>query len=308
MTIGTEHRIQMMEDMVVRLNDIDEGLHRELDNVDKLHILLLGSLTEDICPIELIAEIVKQADVYGLAPVELAWYYQNVKVEPLMIEDSKMVYTIDLPFIKHNNYNRYSISIYPVPLNDSGLEVQVIAKPDIASHATAGFWFVPCRCRRFRPELCHTGPLYAKKISYKFERGLITGHTQDTMNCALTTDILRWTEATEIDNEEYILRTQGETYTMSCRDRRQVKQFLSIRIYLVTLPGDCTLTGRGWQLNGKIHKFLTAQAEIDTIRIRHLDLYEMIQQNDIISNQSIIELPMDYTFDGMNDWMDMDMN
>ena len=42
----------MMEDMVVSLNDIDEGLHQYLDNVDKLHSTLrLGSLTEDICPI-----------------------------------------------------------------------------------------------------------------------------------------------------------------------------------------------------------------------------------------------------------------
>ena len=72
MTIGAEHHIQMMEDMVVSLNDIDEWLHRELDNVDKLHnTLRLGSLTEDIFPIELIAQIVKQADAYGLAQLEL---------------------------------------------------------------------------------------------------------------------------------------------------------------------------------------------------------------------------------------------
>ena len=90
---------------------------------------------------------------------------------------------------------------------------------------------------------------------------------------------------------------------MSCHGRRKVKQFLCIGTYLVTLPGECTLTGRGWQLNGKIHNFLAAQAEIDTIRIRHLDLYEMIQQINNISNQSIIELPMDYKFDGMNDWI-----
>jgi hypothetical protein len=177
LTVGAEQQLLMMENMVQSLNNIDEGLHRELNNIDKLHnTLRLGILTEDICPIELIAEIVKQADIHGLVPLEMAWYYQNVKVEPLMIQDGKMVYSIDLPFIKHNNYNRYSISTYPVPLNDSGLEVQVNAERDISSHATAGFWFVPRHCRGWRPELCRTGPLYAN--AYGCVRGLITGQAE----------------------------------------------------------------------------------------------------------------------------------
>ena len=75
-TMGAEQRILMLANMVESLINVDVGLHRELNNIDKLHnTLRLGVLTEDICPIKLITEIFKQADERGLVPLELAWYY-----------------------------------------------------------------------------------------------------------------------------------------------------------------------------------------------------------------------------------------
>jgi hypothetical protein len=65
------------------------------------------------------------------------------------------------------------------------------------------------------------------------------------------------------------------------------------------------MTGRGWQLNGRIHKFMKAQAKIQTMDICHLNLHEMMQQTGFAMNQSLIELPVDYSFDGLNDFVDM---
>ena len=151
-TYDNRKKLLLMEQMVRSLINIDEGLHRELGAIEHLHdVLRSGLLTEIICPPELINGIAKKAEGYALRALPLEWYYENIKVKPLLLTDGQMTYQITLPFVKQAVYKRYRINAYPVPMNDSGIEIAIKVEHDVAIHTTEGYWFVPRMCTGRKP-------------------------------------------------------------------------------------------------------------------------------------------------------------
>ena len=92
----------------------------------------------------MIDSISKLALTHGLVPLSNEWYYQNLEIEPLIVQDGSITYKVEIPYVGNDVYSRYTIRTYEVPLNDSGITARVIVHPDIA--ATEWYWFVPRQC------------------------------------------------------------------------------------------------------------------------------------------------------------------
>ena len=152
---------------------IDESLSlleswaRELNQQYQLQVRIrtaldAGKFNEDICPLDLLKNIAKQARRNHLQPVRWSWYYEHVTIKPLIYQDGSMIFQADLPFVTNDEYLRYTLKTWPVPLNQSGLTLQLQTQKDVALHTTEGYVFEPIQCLGYNPQICQTGPIYTQ--------------------------------------------------------------------------------------------------------------------------------------------------
>ena len=277
-------RYNLLHQMVESLCDLDEGLNRELLAIDNLHTTIRqGRVTEGICPVSLINTISRLAHTYGLVPLPTEWYYQNLAITPLLVQDGAITYRIEIPYVGAAVYERYTIETYAVPVNESGITAKVIVRPDMAVHTTEGYWFVPQKCFGWRPQVCHTGALF-KEPTFNCERGLLTGYTKDSSSCEIERGFISVTTIRDIGDGGYVVLTLGDEYTLSCRGEHQQRHQLEMGTYLVQLNDQCVMTGSAWRLMGEIHQFINATAEKTGMTIPELDLVAMVPASWHINN------------------------
>ena len=103
-------RMLMLEEYVDSLLWMEAAVEREDRIISELHkALRAGQLTEGLCPIKLIHDIVRLAGSHALKALPAEWYYENVKVTPVMIKENAMTFQITLPFTNDRIYQRYNI-------------------------------------------------------------------------------------------------------------------------------------------------------------------------------------------------------
>ena len=307
-------RYSLLQQMVENLCDLDEGFNREILAIDNLHTTIRqGRVTERICPVSLINTISQLAHTHGLVPLPMEWYYQNLAITPLLVQDGTITYQIEIPYVGNAIYERYTIKTYAVPINESGVTAKVIVRPDMAVHTTEAYWFVPQKCTGWRPQLCHTGALF-KEPTFNCERGLLTGYAKDTSLCKIEQGYISTTTIRDIGDGSYVVLTLGDEYTLSCRGEHQQRHKLEIGTYLVQLNEQCVMTGPAWRLMGEIHQFVNATAERTGMTIPELDLAAMVPahwhmniKNDTIAlNNDFNNLNDDTMNDLMNNMESMD--
>ena len=297
-------RYILLHQMVESLCDLDEGLNRELLAINNLHTTIRqGRVTEGICPVSLINTISQLAHSCGLVPLPTEWYYQNLAITPLLVQDGEVTYRIEIPYVGDDIYERYTIESYAVPVNESGVTAQVMVRPDMAVHTTEAYWFVPQHCTGWRPQLCHTGALF-KEPTFNCERGLLTGYAKDTSACKVERGLISVTTIRDIGDGGYVVLTLGDEYTLSCRGEHQQRHQLAMGTYIVQLNDQCVMTGSAWRLMGETHQFINATAEKTGITVPELDLAAMIpaewhNNNNITQNTN---------FNDFNDLNDDNMN
>ena len=67
-----------------------------------------------------------------LKPLPEVWYYENVNVELIMIEDAQSVYRFTLPLAGSVAYILYNIISYPVPVNERNVAQYIRVKSPVA--------------------------------------------------------------------------------------------------------------------------------------------------------------------------------
>ena len=165
-------KLLMMEQYLDSLLWLDTSVWKQISNTQQLHrSLRAGELTGELCPMPLLHQISRHAATHGLKSLPINWYYENIKVEPLMITDGLMTFQVTLPYTNDQVYRRYNIQTFAVPLNDAGSRARVQVQRDIAMDTIDGYWFAPTLCAGRRPQLCHAGPRW--KDAYPCERGLL---------------------------------------------------------------------------------------------------------------------------------------
>ena len=102
-----------------------EAWSHELNQQNELRLrnrtaLDAGKLNEDICPLDLLKNIAKQARRNHLQAVRWSWYYEHVTIKPLMYQNGSMIFQADLPFVNNNKYLGCMLKTWPVPMNQSG--------------------------------------------------------------------------------------------------------------------------------------------------------------------------------------------
>ena len=249
------------------------------------------------------------AHTHGLVPLQMEWYYQNLAITPLLVQDGAITYRIEIPYVGNAIYERYTIETYAVPVNESGITAKVIVRPDMAVHTTEAYWFVPQQCTGWRPQLCHTGALF-KEPTFNCERGLLTGYTKDTSACKIEQGFISTTTIRDIGDGGYVVLTLGDEYTLSCRGEHQQRHQLSMGTYLVQLNDQCVMPGSAWRLMGEIHQFVNATAEKTGMTIPELDLAAMVPAHWHMNNTRYLPLNNDFNDDNMNELMNQmeDMN
>ena len=112
----------MIKEYVDTLLWLDAAVWKNIKTIDELQqSLRAGQLTEGLCPMEFLGTIEQLARGHGLRSLPIEWYYENVPVLPLMIQQEIMTFRIILPFTNERIYKRYQIQAFPVPIDDQGL-------------------------------------------------------------------------------------------------------------------------------------------------------------------------------------------
>ena len=117
----------------------------------------------------------------------------------------------------------------------------------------------------------------------------------------------------ELDPGKYVLRTLGESVTLSCEGERQEQRVLTMGTYLIALRGRCTITGTSWKLRGEILRFARASTERETIRVATMNLSALIPREWERTNYTNFMVNENgATMDGgnfiMNDFQQMHMD
>ena len=304
-------RYNLLHDMMETLCDLDEGLNREILAINNLHTTIRqGRVTEGICPISLISEVNRLAHAHGLVPLPMEWYYQNLDITPLLVQDGTITYKIEIPYVDDAVYERYTIETYAVPINESGTTARVIVRPDIAVHTTEAYWFVPQKCTGWRPQLCHTGALF-KEPTFNCERGLLTGYTKDTTVCSLEKGFITATTIQDIGDGSYVIITLGDEYTRSCRGEHQQRHSLTMGTYFIQLGDECVITGTTWRLMGEIRQFINVSADQMKMTVPVLDLDDLMPpdwQDNMNMNNITQYIPWNNDFNDFSNLNDDAMN
>ena len=176
------NRVIILEEYVDSLLWMNNAITNEDELVNRLHLALrYDRLTEDLCPISLLEEIVQLASEHNLRPLPVEWYFENTLITPVMRRDGIMTFRMVIPFTDHRVYQRFNIATYEVPMDDNGTRAKVIVQADIAMETANGLWFVPALCQGHRPQLCRAGPRW--RDAFPCERGVLTGHEPDRRMC-----------------------------------------------------------------------------------------------------------------------------
>jgi hypothetical protein len=81
---------------------------------------------------------------------------------------------------------------------------------------------------------------------FECEKGLITGYTEDKLECNIVGTQTNATMLTELD-ETLIIGTVGEEVSLSCPEETLRKDRITYGLYQAVIPSACTMAGQGWK-------------------------------------------------------------
>ena len=114
--IDTRGKLNLMRESIHYLELIRNELkEEEAKNSRIIHDLDSGRLTENIFPRELLGNIARQVRIKGLEALPTIWYYENCKIELILIEAGQYVFRVELPFVDTKDFLLYEIKhgLYP---------------------------------------------------------------------------------------------------------------------------------------------------------------------------------------------------
>ena len=148
-----------MEEYIDSLPWLDTAVWRQISVVRNLHqALRAGQCSEALYPLSLLQTIRRLATSHGLHALPSEWYYENVPVSPIMINEGLMTFGVTFPFTNDKIYRHYKIQAFDVPMDNIGSRARVSVEADTAMDMTNVYWFVPDYCIGHRPQLCRAGP------------------------------------------------------------------------------------------------------------------------------------------------------
>ena len=278
--LQAEHKIMLLRQHVDYLADAAlEYYKSDVASAQIITDLESGRMTEKIFPRQLLREIIDRVGNVGLKPLSDPWYYQNVPIELIYMENGYYTYRIQLPFVNKEDYLLYDIATWPVPTNPNGLTVQILAKSKVAYDTAKGYMFTPNRCKGVHPRVCRSSPIYGPAYM-KCERGIVTGHLPDREECRVKRDKTQGTILYDRAPGSYILQTQGEDISLICEGKREVKQTCPYGLYEVNVPPTCRVTGKDWMVYGEILRFTNVTLQSEQIEIPLFNLTWMQAQEE----------------------------
>ena len=280
-----DHNTQllMMKEYLDSLLWLDTSVWRGVNVIRDMHrSLRAGQLTEQLCPVSLLREIGRLAVTHGLRPLPDEWYYENIRVTPLMIHEGLMTFRVTLPYADDNVYQRYNIRTFAVPIDSDGSRARAAVQPDISIQTASGLWFVPTSCQGHRPQLCKAGPRW--RDAYPCERWLITGHEPDRKTCTIVITNTTDTTAVKLSEGTFVLQTMGEDVRLACTGRVQEQATLERGTYTIGLSEGCILSGGRWALHGILRRYLTATATMNQLEVPRLDLLAIMRARPVMND------------------------
>jgi hypothetical protein len=258
-----------IEAILNRLEAIEQAVYRETTTSKEIRRELeYGRLSEEIFPVHVLEDIIAQARSHSLRPLPRTWYYEHITINLLMMQKELFVYRAQLPFVGNENFLRYHLQTWPVPIDPEGHTAQVITADNVALHTTEGYLFQPTHCLGRQPQVCRTGPRYVHRKLFGCERGLITEHEPDRALCPIRMDAMNKSKLYELDRGRYVLQTMKDAYTLSCRNKAQERDAISRGTYEIYVPPDCTLRGEDWLLQGETLQVVKVDGNTNRLQVR----------------------------------------
>ena len=271
----------LLDETLALIEAVEHLLYKEMHSLELVQRSLEdGRLAENIFPLTILREVIQVAQEAHLVALPNDWYYRNVHISTLLIEDGWFTYSANLPFIGHDTYIRYSLRAWSVPINGSTMTARLVIEPDIALNTGRGHLFVPHHCEGWKPTVCRSGPVYSED-RWLCERGLITSHRPDTEHCDIDIDTLNRTMIFDVGPGRFIIQVLGEDYTLSCEGRSPVKNELAAGTYFIHLPPGCSLQGDTWLLFGEIRQMFSRNLNLKMVHVDPVNLPHLIPQEKL---------------------------
>jgi hypothetical protein len=271
----------LLDETIALIEAVEHLLYKEMHSLELVQRSLEdGRLAENIFPLTILQDVIREAQGANLVALPKDWYYRNVHISTLLIEDGWFTYSASLPFIGHDSYIRYSLRAWSVPVNGSAMTARLVIQPDIALNTGRGHLFVPQQCEGWNPTVCRSGPVYSED-RWLCERGLITSHRPDTEHCDIHIDTFNRTMIFDVGPGRFIIQVLGEAYTLSCEGRSPVKNELDAGTYLIHLPNGCSLQGNTWILFGEIRQMFSRNFTLNVVHVDRIHLPRLIPQEKL---------------------------
>ena len=206
--------------------------------------LELGRLTEELLPVQHLQEILRSNVPHAKIIQPLQWYYSNVYVQPIWDNDT-LIYHATLPFVRENTFIHCQFHSWSKPLNNTAISAQVLVKPGLVLDTLSGSIFVPSKCQGINPTVCYGGPKLDQEVM-ACEVGILLKREDFRKQCIikLSKNIQKTSFVQEIVKGEFVLVTMGELVSTHCKRKTIFNEFLNSRVYLMTVPQQCALSGK----------------------------------------------------------------
>ena len=275
-----------------------------------------GRLSETLLPTEELLEILRHSHTRGFYTPNLGWFYEFVTVTPLWKNENELIYVANLPLSGHTMYLRYHIKTFPFLHTPSKTFLQMQMPGNVAYDTTDGLVFKPYRCMGRNPEICYTGPIYAK-THFSCLHGVLTNNAALRDTCTLTIHRNKMLQESvrEISTNEFIIVSNGAILDLFCEGKPSKTVRLPIGTSKVHLSPHCRLSTKQWMINGIMSYDMNLTLTSPAVRVIAFNWTNFISSKTIhahlalkkwqdlpqIPNVSLKQLPDD--IDDSTDWL-----
>lgn len=210
------------------------------------HELERGWLTENTLAIPELNSILEKIKEWGYETPIPEWYYENLHIEPLWNDGSKLVFRVAIPALSQVQYLQYKLHYFPVALDDEHIRT-VKGHSNIAVNTESGSVFWPQNCYGVNPKVC----VPQKEIlTPTCEWGLVTNNSLDLCTLEISKQKGKDADVFPLDLGNFVIVAYHKLpITLRCIGKPPLVNNI-IGPTQIELPGHCKLESEQWQISG----------------------------------------------------------
>ena len=180
--------------------------------------------------------------------LDVFWYYGNVGVSKLMIDD-EYVCQVNIPLTYIDEYDLYFIITVDTWCGDGKQVCRLDVPPQAAIESMTGQVLFPKQCYGNDPVICIIDVIETNTYD-SCVQGLVANHYEDITKCIVQVSRTPHNKVTWIKNNEYLLLTNTTEYLYTCKSKALEKGYIGKGLVWINVKAGCMFESSTVQITG----------------------------------------------------------